>query len=83
MITGEISLVEPEQRIRWSHIPDSIARSTSHVAFEHILVIPDENPAARKVTSSEFKASVDRVTTMRDRAIIKGTASMVIHYVDS
>lgn len=78
--TGEIKLVNPETPVKWSHLPSTIACSTSTLDFEHIVHIPDSKPPARKVLSSELKASIEKVTTLRDRLIIKGTASIVITY---
>ncbi|MDP3487739.1 MAG: hypothetical protein Q8S19_07385, partial [Bacillota bacterium] len=81
--TAEISLTEPGKKIVWSHLPASIARSTSHLNFEHIIPVPEGKPPIRRILSSEFKATVERVTTLRDRLIIKGTANIVINYIDS
>jgi len=81
--TGEISLTEPGKRITWSHLPDTIARSTAHLDFEHIVHVPEGKPPIRKVTGCEFKSRIDKVTTLRDRLIIKGTASITLTYHDA
>lgn len=81
--TAEISLTDPGKTVTWSHLPKSIAQSTSHLDFEHIIHVPEEKPPIRRILSSEFKATVERVTTLRDRLIIKGMANMIINYVDS
>lgn len=81
--TDEINLVESGKSITWRHLPTHIARSTSHLSFEHILHVPETMPSVRKIISSEFRTVIERVTTLRDRLIIKGTANIVITYSDS
>lgn len=78
--TSEIKLVDPELTVKWSHLPSTMACSTSTLEFEHIVHIPESKPPARRVLSFDLKASIEKVTTLRDRLIIKGTASMAITY---
>jgi hypothetical protein len=78
--TAEIQIVSPNERIRWRHLPESLARSTSETSLQGIIHIPDELSPARCLERVGILTSVERVTTMKDRLIVKGRIEFNIEY---
>jgi len=67
-------------QVRWKANPDTIPRSSATLAISHIIIVPTDQPAILRIEQVALSVSVEQITTLRDRLVVKGRLNMDTKY---
>ncbi len=67
-------------RVRWKVSPDTIPQASTKLTISHMINVPKDQPAILRIEKFDLSASIEQVTTLRDRVVVKGRFNMNTWY---